>query len=152
MTGTSLIAAPAISPSLDEAARRFAAKRRRSLYVGALVFTGLAALPYLIRDVYLQNVLVLTLLYAALSQSWNILGGYCGQVSLGHALYFGIGAYATSILFVNYGVSPWLGLLPSRRPLLLDRHHRHRRSRAAARAELGLRRRGDGRAMAVQPG
>ncbi|MET3415064.1 branched-chain amino acid ABC transporter permease [Methylobacterium sp. 1030] len=110
MTGTSLIAAPAVSPNLDEAARRFAAKRRRSLFIGALVLAGLAALPYAIQDVYLQNVLVLTLLYAALSQSWNILGGYCGQISLGHALYFGIGAYATSILFVNYGMSPWLGL------------------------------------------
>ncbi|MDP4024350.1 branched-chain amino acid ABC transporter permease [Methylobacterium sp. NEAU 140] len=95
---------------MDEAARRFAAKRRTSLITGAVVFAGLAALPYAIPDVYLQNVLVLTLLYAALSQSWNILGGYCGQISLGHALYFGIGAYCTSLLFVNYGVSPWAGL------------------------------------------
>ncbi len=50
-------------------------------------------------------------MYAALSQSWNILGGYCGQVSLGHALYFGFGAYATSVLFVTYGVLPWFGML-----------------------------------------
>jgi len=50
-------------------------------------------------------------MYAALSQSWNILGGYCGQVSLGHALYFGVGAYVTSVLFVNYGVLPWGGML-----------------------------------------
>ncbi|MCJ2142806.1 branched-chain amino acid ABC transporter permease [Methylobacterium sp. E-066] len=110
MAGTTITAAPTGSLPLDESARRFTAKRRRSLYVGAVVFAALAALPYAIRDVYLQNVLVLTLLYAALSQSWNILGGYCGQISLGHALYFGIGAYATSILFVNYGITPWAGL------------------------------------------
>ena len=110
MAGTALPSAPP-SDALTRAARHFSLRRRRSLVVAGLVFAGLAALPYAIRDVYLQNVLVLTLLYAALSQSWNILGGYCGQISLGHALYFGIGAYVTSVLFVSYGVSPWVGLM-----------------------------------------
>lgn len=64
-----------------------------------------------VRDVYLQNVVVLTLMYAALSQAWNILGGYCGQISLGHALYFGIGAYAASYLYATHGITPWAGLL-----------------------------------------
>jgi branched-chain amino acid transport system permease protein len=86
-------------------------RRTNQLIVAALVFAAVAALPLVIKDVYLLNVLILTLLYAALSQSWNILGGYCGQVSLGHALYFGIGAYATSVLFVNYGIVPWGGML-----------------------------------------
>ena len=87
------------------------APRRRQL-VAAIVFVAAIALaPMVVRDVYLQNVLILTLLYAAMSQSWNILGGYCGQISLGHALYFGVGAYATSVLFVTFGVSPWLGML-----------------------------------------
>jgi branched-chain amino acid transport system permease protein len=71
----------------------------------------LRAFPALVGNSYLQNVLILTLMYAALSQSWNILGGYCGQVSLGHALYFGVGAYVTSVLYVNYGVLPWGGML-----------------------------------------
>lgn len=88
-----------------------APRRRNQLLVAAAVFAAIALSPVLVRDVYLQNVLVLTLLYAAVSQSWNILGGYCGQISLGHALYFGIGAYATSVLFVNYGVVPWGGML-----------------------------------------
>jgi branched-chain amino acid transport system permease protein len=85
-------------------------KRRMQLIVGAAVFACVAALPYLITDVYLQNVLILTLMFAAVSQSWNILGGYCGQISLGHALYFGVGAYAASVLFVKYGISPWVGM------------------------------------------
>ena len=55
-------------------------------------------MPLFVNDVYVQNILVLTLMYAALSQSWNILGGYCGQISLGHALYFGLGAYTTTLL------------------------------------------------------
>ncbi|WP_298962720.1 branched-chain amino acid ABC transporter permease [uncultured Methylobacterium sp.] len=106
MTSTTLAAVPAASPEAG-----FAARRRRKLLVAAAVFAAIAALPYGITDVYLQNVLILTLMYAALSQSWNILGGYCGQISLGHALYFGIGAYATSVLFVTYGIVAWGGML-----------------------------------------
>ncbi|MEH3146361.1 MAG: branched-chain amino acid ABC transporter permease [Methylobacterium frigidaeris] len=106
MTSTTLAAVPAASPEAG-----FAARRRRKLLVAAAVFAAIAALPYGITDVYLQNVLILTLMYAAVSQSWNILGGYCGQISLGHALYFGLGAYATSVLFVTYGIIPWGGML-----------------------------------------
>ncbi len=101
------LVAPAATPVTDA----FAAKRRQQLLTAALIFAAVAALPLLVKDVYLQNVLVLTLMFAALSQSWNILGGYCGQISLGHALYFGIGAYATSVLFVTYGISPWFGMV-----------------------------------------
>lgn len=86
-------------------------KRRRQVFVLICVVTAFLFAPYFIRDVYLQNILVLTLMYAALSQSWNILGGYCGQISLGHALYFGVGAYVTSVLFVKYGISPWFGMM-----------------------------------------
>jgi branched-chain amino acid transport system permease protein len=90
--------------------KTFVANRRRQLVVAVLVFAAIALVPKLIADVYLLNVLILTLMFAALSQSWNILGGYCGQVSLGHALYFGIGAYATSILFVKFDIMPWGGM------------------------------------------
>lgn len=89
----------------------FVASRRRQLLTAVAVFAVIALVPRLVTDVYMMNVLILTLLFAALSQSWNLLGGYCGQVSLGHALYFGIGAYATSILYVKFGITPWGGLL-----------------------------------------
>ena len=89
----------------------FVASRRRQLVVALIIFAAIALIPRVISDVYTMNVLILTLLFAALSQSWNILGGYCGQVSLGHALYFGIGAYATSILFVKFGIVAWGGML-----------------------------------------
>jgi branched-chain amino acid transport system permease protein len=85
--------------------------RRRQVLVLIAVSAAVALLPFLVTDVYLQNIMILTLMYAALAQSWNILGGYCGQISLGHALYFGVGAYATSFLFVTYGTLPWFGLL-----------------------------------------
>lgn len=85
--------------------------RRNNLIVACCVVAIVACLPLVVKDVYLQNVLVLTLMYAALSQSWNILSGYCGQISLGHALYFGAGAYATELLFTKFGVLPWFGML-----------------------------------------
>ena len=84
--------------------------RRNNLLIAVCVAAAVACLPLVVKDVYLQNVLVLTLMYAALSQSWNILSGYCGQISLGHALYFGIGAYATMLLFSKFGVLPWFGM------------------------------------------
>lgn len=86
-------------------------RRRMQLVIAAIVFSLIAMIPLGLRDVYLLNVLILTLMFAALSQSWNILGGYCGQISLGHALYFGIGAYVTSILYVKFGVTPWAGMV-----------------------------------------
>ena len=89
----------------------FARKRRTELGVAAVVAILVALLPIGLHDVYLQNVLILTLMYAALSQSWNILGGYCGQISLGHAIYFGIGAYASTLLYTHLGVTPWIGML-----------------------------------------
>jgi len=67
-------------------------------------------LPLPIPNVYVRGLMVLMLLYAGLSQGWNILGGYCGQISLGHALYFGIGGYASAMLFVKYGIPPSLGM------------------------------------------
>jgi branched-chain amino acid transport system permease protein len=57
------------------------------------------------------RVLTLVLLFAAMGQAWNIVGGLAGQISLGHAAYFGIGAYTSTILLRDFGLSPWIGLL-----------------------------------------
>jgi branched-chain amino acid transport system permease protein len=91
--------------------KNFAARRRRDLIIAAVLAALAALAPLFVKDVNVQNILILTLMYAALSQSWNILSGYCGQISLGHALYFGIGAYTTELLFTNFGVLPWFGML-----------------------------------------
>src|SRR6516162_7983098 len=89
----------------------FAQRRRRDLIIAACFAVIAALVPLFVKDVYVQNIMVLTLMYAALSQSWNILSGYCGQISLGHALYFGLGAYTTAILFTKFSVLPWFGML-----------------------------------------
>ncbi len=85
-------------------------RRRVALAVGVVLLAGLCALPLPIHDVYTQNLIILTLLFAGLAQAWNILGGYCGQISLGHALYFGIGAYVSTLLYLNLGIPPTLGM------------------------------------------
>jgi branched-chain amino acid transport system permease protein len=65
---------------------------------------------YLAPRGYPMRVLCLILLAASLAQSWNIVGGLANQLSLGHAAYFGIGAYTSTILFIQFGLSPWLGM------------------------------------------
>ena len=60
---------------------------------------------------YWIRVLTFTLLFAAMAQAWNIIGGLANQTSLGHAAFFGIGAYTSTILLLKFGISPWLGML-----------------------------------------
>lgn len=88
----------------------FANARLREFLLAVVLAAVAATLPLFVTDVYSQNILVLTLMYAALSQAWNILGGYCGQISLGHALYFGLGAYTTALAFTRFDVLPWFGM------------------------------------------
>ena len=106
--------APAVAASTnasDDAVHSFGRRRRMQLVVALVIFVLAALSPLVVQNAYLRNVIVLTLMYAALSQAWNILGGYCGQISLGHALYFGVGAYATSKLYVGFNLLPWFGML-----------------------------------------
>jgi branched-chain amino acid transport system permease protein len=58
----------------------------------------------------LQDRIIQTFLWAGLALAWNIAGGYAGMISFGHAAFFGIGAYTSTILSVHYGITPWLGM------------------------------------------
>jgi branched-chain amino acid transport system permease protein len=60
---------------------------------------------------YYLNIIVMTFLWAALSGAWNLMAGYGGLVSLGQSAFFGIGAYATAVLYATFGISPWIGLV-----------------------------------------
>ena len=59
---------------------------------------------------YLQDVVIQTFLWAGLALAWNVAGGFAGLISFGHAAFFGVGAYTSSILAANYGLTPWIGL------------------------------------------
>lgn len=67
--------------------------------------------PLMQRGPFYLNILILIFLYALLGGSWNILGGYAGQVSLGHAMFFGIGAYVSTMFYQWWGINPWIGML-----------------------------------------
>jgi branched-chain amino acid transport system permease protein len=81
---------------------------RAQVALGAL-FGVLLLFPFFAND-YLITVLILILYFAYVGQAWNIMMGFAGQLSLGHALYVGVGAYAAAALYVHWGVSPWIGL------------------------------------------
>jgi branched-chain amino acid transport system permease protein len=72
-------------------------------------FLAIAAWPLLVQDVFLQRVGALVLLAAISASAWNLLGGYAGQVSVGHSVYFGAGAYASLVVYTQLGWPPIAG-------------------------------------------
>ena len=83
---------------------------RRSLLLLAALLIIFLLLPIFAGD-YLLTVLILILFFGYTGLAWNIMMGFAGQLSLGHALYVGLGAYTAAALYVHFGISPWLGLL-----------------------------------------
>jgi branched-chain amino acid transport system permease protein len=83
---------------------------RRTLILLAVFVIALFGAPLFAGD-YLLTVLILILYFAYTGQAWNIMMGFAGQLSLGHALYVGLGAYTAAALYVHFGIGPWLGLL-----------------------------------------
>jgi len=70
-----------------------------------------ALLPFATNNPTHLNLAILVLMAAQLGVAWNLLGGYAGQVSLGHAAFYGLGAYTSTMLLLNFGINPWLGML-----------------------------------------
>jgi branched-chain amino acid transport system permease protein len=68
------------------------------------VFGALTALPFGFTAPWVQDLFLFTLMYAALATAWNIVGGYSGYISLGHAAFFGVGAYATGVTFTHISI------------------------------------------------
>jgi branched-chain amino acid transport system permease protein len=83
----------------------------RDYLVILAVVALLACVPLLTTSNVVLNFLVVALLIALVGQGWNILGGYGGQYSFGHAAFFGTGAYVTGVLQLKYGVNAWAGLV-----------------------------------------
>jgi branched-chain amino acid transport system permease protein len=79
------------------------------LWVAGLMVAGMCVLP-LGLGIYPQHVLIVSLFYVMMASSWNLLAGYTGQVSFGHAAMAGIGAYTSGILAVKAGIDPWIGV------------------------------------------
>jgi branched-chain amino acid transport system permease protein len=76
----------------------------------AVLLLGILLYPLVFSSNFAINFGILVLFFALIGQSWNIAGGFAGQLSFGHAAFFGIGAYCSTILQLRFGVNPWLGL------------------------------------------
>ncbi len=79
-----------------------------ALHLGVLTVAIL--FPFVFPSNFMVNFGVMALFYAFIGQSWNISGGFAGQLSFGHVAFFGVGAYASTIVQLRLGWSPWLGL------------------------------------------
>jgi len=85
------------------------ARSRGWLAVGAVVAAGLV-LSVVVEERYHHRVLTLVFLWATMGLAWNVISGYAGQISFGHQVFFGIGAYVTVLLVLKAGLTPWIGM------------------------------------------
>ena len=88
----------------------FAGASGRASVLLAILLAVLCAAPWLAGD-YLLTVLITILYLAYVGQAWNVMMGFAGQLSLGHAIYVGLGAYSAAVLYVDFGIPPWIGML-----------------------------------------
>lgn len=104
-------AAPASAPMAAHANADVNAPARRRAVAWLLVaVVALVVFPFLVPDPFSQQVVVMMLMYGALGAAWNLVGGFLGRVSFGHAVFLGIGAYTTLLLLQSLHLSPWIGI------------------------------------------
>ena len=77
--------------------------------IGGLVVL-LFALPLVGLNSFYLHLFIMIFMHAVMAQSWNVIAGFSGQISLGHGAFFGIGAYATSFFYMEYGITPWISI------------------------------------------
>jgi branched-chain amino acid transport system permease protein len=77
----------------------------------AIVIAMMLILPLVVRSSFALEILIRVLLFAFIGTAWNLLGGYAKQLSLGHAAFFGLGAYTSTLLQIKFGISPWIGMV-----------------------------------------
>jgi branched-chain amino acid transport system permease protein len=80
------------------------------IWLGVLIAFAIV-LPLVVTDRFATDIFIRILLFAFIGVAWNLMGGYAKQLSLGHAAYFGLGAYTSTILEIRYGISPWIGMV-----------------------------------------
>ncbi|MDB5399905.1 MAG: branched-chain amino acid transporter, partial [Rhodopila sp.] len=87
-----------------------APRLKRDLLTLAVVSVAYLSLSMFVRNSYYQLIMTLVPVWATFGVSWNILSGYGGQLSFGHASFFGIGAYVVTLALVYWNLTPWLGI------------------------------------------
>jgi branched-chain amino acid transport system permease protein len=77
----------------------------------AVLGAVMLALPQVVKSSFALDIFIRILLFSFIGVAWNLMGGYAKQLSLGHAAYFGLGAYTSTIMQVDFGISPWIGMV-----------------------------------------
>jgi len=103
---------PAPPSNQEKISRRFAILPQRGTVsvFEILLFLACAGTVVVGLSPSLNDVVLLTFLFAGLALAWNIAGGYAGLISFGHAAFFGVGAYTSTVLSLRYGITPWIGI------------------------------------------
>ena len=83
---------------------------RRGVFIGAVIAV-MVVLPLVVKSSFALDILIRILLFAFIGTAWNLLGGYAKQFSLGHSAFFGLGAYTSTLMQIDLGISPWIGML-----------------------------------------
>lgn len=89
-------------------------KKEGFFYRYGMIFILTAILlffPVMVHNPFYIHIFIMLFFYIFLALAWNVVGGFAGQLSLGHAVFYGIGAYTSTLLFIHLGISPWLGML-----------------------------------------
>ena len=86
-------------------------KRRLKDFSPWIILVLLALVPLVQRNPYILHMMIMVLIWITLGQSWNLLGGYTGQVSFGHATFYGLGAYGAGLLHFHKEISTWYGMI-----------------------------------------
>lgn len=85
--------------------------RHPKVYLSLTLFLLMFLVPAVMGTPFWTNLFVLLFVFSSLAVAWNIVGGYAGQLSLGHAVFYGIGGYTATLLTQNFGITPWIGML-----------------------------------------
>jgi branched-chain amino acid transport system permease protein len=84
---------------------------RPNIYFPLILILLMTVLPLFPQNPFYEDIIVSSFFYGAMAMAWNLVGGFAGQISLGHTAFFGIGAYTSTLLYLHYSLSPWLGML-----------------------------------------
>ncbi|MGA8468330.1 MAG: branched-chain amino acid ABC transporter permease, partial [Pseudolabrys sp.] len=76
-----------------------------------VVIAVMLVLPLVVKSSFAVDILIRVLLFSFIGSAWNLMGGYAKQLSLGHAAFFGLGAYTSTLLQIDFGISPWIGMV-----------------------------------------
>lgn len=79
-------------------------------YMAFIALAVMVAIPLIVGSPFVYHIFILLFSFAALASAWNIVGGFAGQLSLGHAVFYGIGSYTAALLMLHFNISPWIGM------------------------------------------